>query len=157
MIKLLCVSDSHGAVDKLSRVIKMHADADYLIHAGDGAGDLDYISGIPQTVIRVSGNCDMFDSTYYPMTDQRCVENVKLCVRHGHRLDVKYGLSRAEYYMEENEIDLLIFGHTHDPLERCVRVGERLLYLFNPGSVRAGDYGLVTISDDKVLMSHGTV
>ncbi len=135
----------------------MHSDADYVIHAGDGAGDLDYVGDIKGTRRAVSGNCDIFGSKYFPLFETFKVDDIKIAITHGHRLDIKYGFSRAEYYMRENEIDLLIFGHTHEPLEHTFRVGDRLYYMFNPGTAKAGEFGLVTVIGDKVLMSHGKI
>ncbi len=156
-MKLLVVSDSHGSAFNLCKAARMHPDADYLIHAGDGAGDLDYVTEISATKRAVSGNCDIFDSNHFPMFESFKIDGIKIAVTHGHRLDVKYGLTRAEYYMQENEIDLLIFGHTHEPLERTFRIGDRLYCMFNPGSIREGSFGLITVIGDRVLMSHGKV
>lgn len=142
----------------IERVCRMHPDADYIIHAGDGAGDLEYVTDIRSTVVAVCGNCDVFGTLKnYPMFEKISVGNIRVAVTHGHRLDVKYGYGRATAYARDNELDILIFGHTHIPYEYTFRADDRFVRLFNPGSLREGSFGLITIKGDAILLSHGNL
>lgn len=153
-MKLLVISDSHGDVKNLEKICRMHRDADYIIHAGDGATDLWRVTDVNSTIVSVRGNCDIFGNDY-PTLVRLQVDDIKIAVTHGHTLDVKYGYGRAEDYVLGNELDLLIFGHTHIPYESTLSFGDGYARLFNPGSVREGSFGLIHIKGSSVLMSHG--
>ena len=58
-IRILVVSDSHGARKHLQKIIDRERTFDYLIHCGDGAHDLEHVR-LPQgvTVLSVAGNMD---------------------------------------------------------------------------------------------------
>lgn len=62
----------------------------------------------------------------------------------------------------ENNADLVLFGHTHIPLERYIPTEDGGFYIFNPGSIgRSFDgkssYGIINITDKGILLSHGLI
>ena len=72
---------------------------------------------------------------------------------------MKYGLDGAIKLATEQNADILLFGHTHTPLEKYIPTDEGGFYLFNPGSIGAGyggaSYGVINITDKGILLSHG--
>ena len=78
-----------------------------------------------------------------------CLEDKRILLCHGHTLGVKQSLLAAGLKAEEENLDLLLFGHTHRPL-----VDKRGKTLFvNPGSI--GDYhhpfyAVVTIEQGRL-------
>lgn len=173
-MKLLVVSDIHGRYDRLMMLMKMHRNADALIFLGDGLRDLEranaYASGM--SVIAVKGNCDgiSFWGIDAPEEHTQTFEGYKILMLHGHTRGVKSGMERAILAAVEQDADLLLFGHTHLPVEKYLPQGEgegilslpKPLRLFNPGSLGAsgdgrGHFGLIEIRGKDILMSHGTL
>lgn len=169
-MRLLVISDSHGRYERLSALLDMQKGIDALIFLGDGLSDLEradaYSRGI--AVFAVKGNCDSFSTlTRERASDEMtlCFEGYRLLLMHGHTRGVKYGLDNAIYAASEREADILLFGHTHEPLERYLPAGEEYslekpMYIFNPGSLGAsgdgyGHFGLIEIRPNGVLLSHG--
>ena len=156
-VKILVLSDSHGRRSTLKRICDMHKDADYIFHAGDGVFDLSAAFGMKAKRVCVCGNCDCFAND---IDDDRTVtiEGFKFFLTHGDNYGVKGSLERIENKAFNSHIDVAVFGHTHKPLERCIPYDDgKYLYLFNPGSVREGSFGLISIKDGFILFSHGNV
>ena len=74
---------------------------------------------------------------------------VRILMMHGHTRHVKSGPMAAMYAARECGADILLFGHTHQPL--VDRSGD--FWVMNPGcigpSVRR-TYGVITLEDGKV-------
>lgn len=159
-MKLLIFSDSHGDTFTMREALKRNRDADYAIHAGDGADDfMNLMREFPTiTPVAVRGNCDIYANDI-PLSAKLTVEGVNVMIAHGHKYGVKFSLLqlRAEAY--KNDVGLFIFGHTHEKKEKYYPAdGDRaMLYLFNPGTARAGDFGLADIKNGQILLSHGNV
>ena len=119
-MKLLILSDTHGRVDRLAKVLKLHADADAILFLGDGLSDIAR-SGIDiGKLFCVRGNCDGFSvgsGIYSPNELSLCFDGFNILMMHGHLHGVKSGIDRAVYYAEEKGADILLFGHTHIPCE----------------------------------------
>ena len=169
---LLIVSDSHGRVDRLVRLFELHKRVDALIFLGDGIGDLErsgaYDSGI--TVFSVKGNCDWNSFLHAERIENELVlnfEGYRFLLMHGHTRSVKGGLTNAIYAAMERDADILLFGHTHEPIEIYMPAEsdyslQKPLRLFNPGSLGAsgdgwGYFGLIEIRGKDILMSHGKI
>lgn len=98
-------------------------------------------------LLGVPGNCD------YGGLDQpeRLTElgGVRILMMHGHTRRVKSGPMAAIYAARECGADILLFGHTHQPV--VDRSGD--FWVMNPGcigpSVRR-TYGVITLEDGKV-------
>ena len=72
-------------------------------------------------------------------------------------IGVKLGESYALDFARKKGLDILIYGHTHVPLEKTVPNGDSYVYLFNPGSLKDGSFGLIQVKNGRVLMSHGNL
>jgi putative phosphoesterase len=164
---LLIVSDTHGRVDRLERLFEMHSRADALIFLGDGLSDLDRagVRNYPFTVFSVRGNCDGISGglTALRAKDEMTFnfDGVSFYAIHGHTKSVKSTLTNAIYAAEEKGADVLLFGHTHEPVDTYITQGEynlsKPLHIFNPGSLANYSYGLCIIQDGEFLFSHGTL
>lgn len=120
-----------------------------ILHLGDCVRDAQRLEerypDIP--LLGVPGNCD------YGGLDQpeRLTElgGVRILMMHGHTRRVKSGPMAAIYAARECGADILLFGHTHQPL--VDRSGD--FWVMNPGcigpSVRR-TYGVITLEDGKV-------
>lgn len=161
---LLVLSDSHGRADRVRHLIETHTDAAALLFLGDGIRDLPADCPIPVRAVR--GNCDIY--TFFdgdPAPDERteAFGQIRITLLHGHTRGAKWGCGRLAALGAETNADLVCFGHTHEPLEQYIPAGEillgrplpRPLYLFNPGSLNSGSFGLVTLTSSGILLSHG--
>ncbi len=159
-MKIVILSDSHGYPARIRRVMEMHRDADLVCFLGDGLSDLAGVEtryGIP--VYAVRGNCDGF-GLYDATPETRIVERAghRLLLTHGHRFGAKGGTGGLIAAARAEGCDIVLFGHTHLPLESYVP--EYGMYLFNPGSLghpREGvpSFGLLMLDGKNVLFSHG--
>ncbi len=163
-MKILVFSDSHGVTDNMETALAEHRGAfDAVIHLGDGAGDLRECA-VPAgvTLIAVAGNYEDFFSAFAPqdLPSERTVElgGVKILCAHGHRYGVKSSPERAIARAAQIGAALLLFGHTHRPLDTSeVLPSGEILRIFNPGSAGRGypaSYGIVEIRNGQILTSH---
>ena len=162
---ILVVSDTHGRSDRLlEAVARTHATT--LLFLGDGVRDLLALPGdIDVTAVR--GNCDFFGAE---LPEVRVLEigAYRLFLTHGHRHFVKSTLDVAIKAAIAADADVLLFGHTHEPLERTLPAGtavgdvtlEKPLLIFNPGSLghpngTAPTFGTLTVRNNGLLAAHG--
>ena len=175
MGKILVFSDSHGYSNYMNKAIEMNDDADMMIHLGDGAYDLSHLfPEHPSTpLVFIEGNGEeggwvRIDRMHPPLKFGLAeFEGKKIFMSHGHRYDVKYGLSRLIAAGYEKGADIILFGHTHKPFNKYIPEGtyldyigetDRPLLVFNPGSIGMGpnySFGLLCFSEGEVLASHG--
>ena len=164
------ISDSHGSGYKAEYIFgRLAKCGDYprlALFLGDGARDIG--EGIPKgcELLSVAGNCDvwtsLFDDAGNETPDERVemIGGLRVLMMHGHKYSVKSGLGFAISRAREVGADVLLFGHTHEPVSYVVPADERHqipLHVFNPGSLRAGSFGLLTVVDGKPLFSHGEI
>ena len=169
---LLILSDSHGHPDHIREAIR-RVRPDGILFAGDGLKDLSDVD-LPCPLWAVSGNCDwsprmIVGGLSAEAEDEELItiEGVRILLMHGHRHSVKSGLLPAVYRAMEKEADILVFGHTHTPVElhllpddpRGLLPVSKPLTLFNPGSVGSSEasFGTITIRDGRALCGHGTL
>ncbi len=155
---ILTVSDSHGAEETLRDILLENDAADTVVFLGDGERDLEtalaetgidpYDPCARKTVIRVRGNCDFFSSE--PVTVLEKFGDFLTLITHGHDQNVKYGLHKLAFEAKSRGCALALFGHTHQAHLSEIE-GVRL---FNPGSVRSGRYGIVTIDGSDIRFEH---
>lgn len=151
-IKIAVLSDTHGEMDKLDKIVEILnslSNLDMIIHLGDFASDADYIrSKTNVDMVNVIGNCDF---GLEEINEEKIINinGKKILLTHGHKYRIKDSLNDLYYRARELEVDAILFGHIHIP----VNVMEDGILLFNPGSIsepRGGStnsYGLLTISD----------
>ena len=126
-MKILVLSDSHGAVAPMVRAVEL-TDPDQIFHLGDCWRDGERLH-------------DRFPDI--PM------EQVWMFAYLCHTYGVKQSLTTAGFAAEEQQLDLFLFGHTHQPL--VDRRGKTLF--LNPGSIGSHlrpSYALVTIEDGRL-------
>ena len=164
----IIVSDTHGRYERLAKVFEKHKAADALIFLGDGLSDLARagVGNYQFTVFSVKGNCDSGMGGINALRSKDEItftfEGVKFYALHGHTKGVKLGLTNAIYAAEENEADVLLFGHTHEPIDTYISETEynlsKSLYAFNPGSLASSyTYGICVVQNGEFLFSHDTI
>lgn len=135
MKKLIVVSDTHGNVKGVESLRSLIAENDYIVHLGDGAGDMrGTMRDYPDKVWLCGGNCDFFSS--YPSEGIMEVESVRIFYCHGHKYRVKSGLDVLAAEAKKRGCDIALYGHTHTPL--ITEIGG--VTLINPGALR-GEVG----------------
>ncbi|EOT44456.1 metallophosphoesterase [Enterococcus columbae] len=127
-MKYLVMSDSHGDREIVYQVAEHFKDnVDYIIHCGDS--ELPSDEKVWQEITVVTGNCD-YDSGYREVqiihTPLDCIY-----VTHGHLSGVRMGITKLGLQAQEAQVDIVLFGHTHEI--GCEKVGQRLF--LNPGSI----------------------
>ena len=149
-MKLLILSDTHGNTKNLFDVIKTENDASLIIHLGDGEKDvLKAKKEFPKKeFIGVKGNCDL--GSKLPLICEYQVDGKKILMTHGHIFNVKNEIFPIYLEAKEKQIDILLFGHTHQP----ITTNENGIYIMNPGSLneRIPSYGIINIDDGKIDM-----
>ena len=146
------LSDTHSLLlpPKLLEGLKQ---TDLIVHAGDvcDASVLAVLKKI-RPVKAVQGNMDEPAlKKKLPLKELFEVEGVKVGVYHGHG-PARDALSNVKEQFKHDQVDVVIFGHSHQPLNE--KVGT-VLY-FNPGSpndaVRAPyfSYGKIEIKGGKI-------
>lgn len=145
-MRLLVVSDSHGARMTLRRLIgqvERESRPEALIHCGDGALDaLAYRAFAPHFLV-VRGNCDLGCPPDVPLQRLLRLGGLELMVTHGHQDRVKWGLTTLVYRAMEQSAGLCCFGHTHQPLAEW----KQGILMLNPGALCDGRYALVHVDE----------
>ena len=148
---------------------------DGLLFLGDGIRDVSPVECAEGGGLfaAVRGNCDLLSSYEgYEYQDELFLNlgEYNVIMMHGHTKDVKSGLDRAILYASLRGADVLLYGHTHEPLEKYFPSGyeiggkklQKPLWVFNPGSLGASwsgshSYGLLQIKKGQLLLSHGEI
>ena len=105
MKKILVISDTHGSRKGIEKLMPLIAENDYILHLGDGAGDMREVMGLyPDKVYLCAGNCDFFS----PLPDEGIleVEYLKILYCHGHKYGVKRGLNALCQAAKEKGCDI---------------------------------------------------
>lgn len=136
MCKVLVFSDSHGNIQNMTKAIENFKEkVDTIIHLGD------YVEDIENKLINiykdkhflyVAGNND-FMSKIAPEEKIVNINNNEIFLTHGHQYNVYFGIDKLYYRLEELNIKIGLYGHTHKPLA-CL---ENDILILNPGSISA--------------------
>ncbi len=129
-MNIAILSDTHGSLPP--EVFPRLEGVDQIVHAGD-IGPLDILRDLEAVapVTAVWGNTDGFNlRSEVPEVAHRLWEGQAVVVLHGHQVGTPTPEAMAELHPDA---DLVIFGHTHEPVTR--RVGSVLAV--NPGSLGA--------------------
>lgn len=127
-MKIGILSDTHNIKECIDKTIPYLKDCDLIIHAGDNFADSKYIHSITKIgIMAVKGNCD-FDNVEDELLFD--IENKLIFLCHGDKYNVKHGLENIEAKAKSVGADIVIFGHSHTPLNLKK---DNILYL-NPGS-----------------------
>ncbi len=143
------LSDSHGNLALVKRVVAEMGPVDLLLHAGDYYEDSSRLAQDGVRVIGVLGNCDY--RVDGPPERLIQVGGKRLLLTHGHRYRVKQDFRALLARARELGANVVVFGHTHRA--EAFWLGETLF--FNPGSLFApnGDgpsYGLLVIGEEGI-------
>ncbi len=169
------ISDSHGCGVKIYNVLaKLKAikeEPSEAIFLGDGARN--FIMTLPEDIklYAVLGNCDgdidIFDSEgeLIPYERIEVIDGVRVLIMHGHRYFVKHGINEAVFRAATLNADVLLYGHTHEAFYKTLPEGTEVsglplkkpLHVFNPGALCDGSFGLLTVRNGEVLLSHGKI
>lgn len=129
-MKVLVISDSHGNLDNVEKVIKNNERFDMVIHLGDIIGQDDTLKNMCECpIITVKGNCDYY--TENKVTEVFELENNKIMATHGHYYSVDWGLDKLYYGAQERHCNIAMYGHTHVP--EIFEQGD--VTIINPGSI----------------------
>jgi len=153
-MKLLILSDSHGNIRSIRRILEKEAPFDYLIHCGDGVRDLLHAE-MPagSRVLKVAGNVDL--SVVYDMdrviTEEIC--GLHFLITHGDLYDAHNGYGMLMSEGRNTDSDVVLFGHTH--IQYC---SEGTPVLFNPGTAMKGFYGVIHCeAGEDPVFTHGKI
>lgn len=139
------MSDNHGDVYSLKKILSDNPACDYYIHCGDSSMSAEQI----KPFISVKGNNDwQFD---YPKERVLNMGNHNIYVMHGHNYTYSYMMLTEK--AKASNCDVLFYGHTHlfsDEVFNGIR-------MINPGSSSYNRdfsepcYAIVTINDDDSI------
>ena len=143
-MRILVMSDCHGALRNAERAIEAHPDIKKVFYLGDGADEAAGLQAFygDRTFYIVSGNCDPFSS--FQNFGETVIEGKRIFYTPGHRYSVKYGTDTLYETARNRGVDLALYGHTHIAKEEY-RDG---IYLVNPGALshpREGGAGYAVI------------
>ena len=149
-MRILVFSDSHGDQGSMMAAIEEQRDVNTILFLGDGMGDIEKMEELYPAKIfyKVRGNCDF--ASLEAATRILELSGKRILMTHGHEYHVKFGFREAEYTARRNGCDLLLFGHTHQPLTEY-RDG---MYLMNPGSLarrNSNTYGVVDLEPSGIF------
>lgn len=167
-MNILVFSDSHGRASNLFEVLKRQIKKpDAVVFLGDGIRDISYCDLEGATLFAVEGNRDLYSSYGGINAEEEILVTLggkRIMMVHGHAYGVKSGLARIVMAAARKDVDIVLFGHTHQALEKYIPAGkteygielEKPLWLFNPGAAVDTCWGYAEIDKNgNVLLSHG--
>lgn len=150
MKRLVIVSDSHGNVKGLEKLLPLIEENHYFVFLGDGIADLGKVlEQADKKTVFCRGNCDFFARVDEDGVLE--VENIKIFYCHGHKYGVKLGLNKLARVTKEKGCQIALYGHTHN-----AKITEMDgVTLINPGSLRlpvgeGGSYCYLVVNGDKI-------
>lgn len=145
------VGDIHGNYNGLKQAIREMGRIETLLFTGDGYREISKLQEeVDLRIEGVAGNCDF--CSMYPPEQIIYLEGYKILLTHGHLHGVKTDLTRLGMSGREQGVQLVVFGHTHEPLS----TDWYEVKLFNPGSLsiershRGPSYGIIEISESGI-------
>ena len=129
-MRLGIISDTHGDKAAIRQAVVMAPPVDCWIHAGDHGQDGAFLEKVTTSpVYAVCGNTDLLEGREKPDA-YLLMAGKHIWVTHGHRYNVKNGVHELSYWANQCETDIVVFGHTHEPL---IERRDGVLFI-NPGS-----------------------
>ena len=151
-MRVLVLSDSHGAVRRMLAVLETEADCPVVFFLGDGLSDLEQAKAAfpARKFVAVRGNCDPpGEYTSYDDFAYQFLEGHTIVATHGHRAAVRFGLGELVQKAQGVRADVALFGHTHRPC-RETRGG---VLCVNPGALCDGAYAVLTLTRQQTDVS----
>ncbi len=150
-MKILIVSDTHGNLSNVIKIMGEIKDFDRIIHLGDNETDAEELEALYNIPIDyVSGNCDF--NSYAPREKILTFYGVKLLITHGHYYDVKWEYDTILKAARDKKVNMVLFGHTHVSMEKNMKD----IALINPGSIalprdgKGPSYGVLEVEDNGI-------
>ncbi len=125
-MKKIFFSDVHKDEISLRELLRIETGQFYCL----GDSELNNEELKEYNIISVKGNCDTTDLEDYIILEDACD---KILLVHGHKFNVKFTLNNIYHFAKSLNCNIVIFGHTHLPLEITEDVS-----FYNPGSLRDG-------------------
>lgn len=151
-MRILVVSDTHGDMNTLLKAVKAQPKAEIIVHCGDGDAQVQMLQQLykDKMIVGVRGNCDW--SSWLPATETLNVLGKKIMITHGHLYNAKVGYYQLMCAAREEKADIILFGHTHQPMTYY----EDGLYMLNPGSCHGymASYGYVDIMENGDIVTN---
>jgi putative phosphoesterase len=154
-MRLLVLSDTHARrpEEVSAEIIRAVEEADLAVHCGDFVGHavLEALRKASRRFVGVHGNLDAGDVRQeLPARETLELEGKKIAITHPAYGGPPWGLEE-KVLREFPGVDIIFFGHTHEPL-KAYRSG---VLLFNPGqgygsSRSPGSYGLITLEGGEI-------
>lgn len=145
-MRIIILSDTHGNYTRAVRAVNEAGPAELVIHLGDEYADSTLIGQFCQLpLLAVPGNCD--HGCFEPRLKTVSTAGKKILLTHGDSYGVKNGLHHLIKKGLAERADIVLFGHTHQPL---VQQADGML-LVNPGTLQyrapTQSYAILEISD----------
>jgi len=167
-MKIVIFSDSHGDVETMCGVVEKEK-PDMIIYLGDGIEDAEQLNERYSDIqmIKILGNVDSKKEEEWIKFAEICGK--RFIMTHGHifinefknyqQTDENRITSRNNMLkiMAENNADILLHGHTHDPYINKIPMPERICWIMNPGSISRIEgifkptYGILKINESGTL------
>ncbi|MCT4599272.1 MAG: metallophosphoesterase [Vallitalea sp.] len=151
-MKILIISDTHGNLSNVTKILKSIKNVNRIIHLGDNekdAEELDVLYNIP--IDYVPGNCDF--NSYAPSEKILTLNGVRILITHGHYYNVKWEYDTIAKTAQDKKVDIVLFGHTHVALQKNIKE----ITLINPGSIslprdgKRPSFAVLEIDADKKI------
>lgn len=148
-MRIVVASDSHRAKRNLFDIVEKHmSSGDLFIFLGDGEDDFDDVLALYPNLKneRVAGNCDWYSTL--PLYKTITANGKTVFFSHGHPFHVKFGYDEIIREARSVNADICLFGHTHNQYTNY----DNGLYIMNPGSAANGEYGMIDITDNGIIL-----
>jgi hypothetical protein len=151
-MRILVVSDTHGDLNSLIRAVNSQPTAEIIVHCGDGDEQAQYLKDTykDKMIVAVRGNCDW--NSWFEGVESFKALGKTIFVTHGHLYNAKLSPYKLICAAREAGADILLFGHTHQPVTDY----EDGLYIMNPGSCHGygATYGYIDITDKGDIVTN---
>jgi len=134
-MKIAVISDTHikKKIEVFKEILEGHLkDFDLIIHGGD-YNHMEVLKLLQETgkFVGVWGNADS-DEIKETLKEKEVleVEGLRIGIFHGHG-EKKTTIERAVEALQQEHVDIIIFGHSHQPLIQS----KKGILLLNPGSI----------------------
>ena len=120
------ISDTHGNISAMEKILPIMKESDYVIHLGDFQRDIQLFEReLRSKILSVKGNCDGGGEEIFTE-----IEGVKIVAVHGDRYGVKSTPMKIYLRAKELGANVVFYGHTHVPLIEEIDG----IQLVNPGA-----------------------
>lgn len=128
MKKIVVLSDTHGNISAIEKILPIMKESDYVFHLGDYSKDIElYRRELGDKLYSVKGNCD--GSGPETVLD---IEGLKIILVHGDFYGVKNGVENLYFHAKSIGANVVFYGHTH-----CALIEEYSnVTMINPGCMK---------------------